>query len=117
MEIKGYCPHDLHRLCKIISRITPEYPAGKYLFLLYDNAAPRKTKYVNEFLKNGFLSLTTLRIHLSITMPLFSISRTENQHMVTGAFYDDIAAIQIEVTDETRVITLSALYFVQNNSK
>ena len=40
----------LDRLWKRIGRVRPEYPAGKQLFSLHDNAPPHKTKKVNEFL-------------------------------------------------------------------
>lgn len=32
----------LHRLWRRIGRVSPEYPAGKQLFLLHDNAAPHR---------------------------------------------------------------------------
>lgn len=47
----------LDRLWKRIGRVRPEYPAGKQLFLLHDNAPPHKTKKVNEFLMKKRISL------------------------------------------------------------
>ena len=40
----------LHRLWSRIVRVIPEYPEGKQLFLLHDNAPPHKTKKVKDFL-------------------------------------------------------------------
>ena len=89
----------LDRLWKRIGRVRPEYPAGKQLFLLHDNAPPHKTKNVNEFLMKKRISLINHPPYSPDLPPCDYFLFQKLKTKIKGTFYDDIPAIQAAVTE------------------
>lgn len=96
----------LHHLWKRIGRVRPEYPAGKQLFLLHDNAPPHKTKKVNEFLMKIEISLIDHPPYSPDLSPCDYFLFPKLKSKMKGAFYDDIPAIQAAVTEVLKNISI-----------
>lgn len=88
----------LHRLWSRIVRVRPEYPAGKQLFLLHDNAPPHKTLKVREFLNQKQICVIDHPPYSPDLSPCDYFLFPKLKIAMKGAFYDDIPAIQAAVT-------------------
>ena len=97
----------LDRLWERIGRVRPEYPAGKQLFLLHDNAPPHKTKKVNEFLMKKRISLINHPPYSPYLSPCDYFLSPKLKTKMKGAFYDDIPAIQAAVTEVLKNIPIN----------
>lgn len=94
----------LHRLWSRIVRVRPEYPEGKQLFLLHDNAPPHKTKKVNEFLMQKQICVIGHPPYSPDLSPCDYFLFPKLKTAMKGAFYDDIPAIQAAVTQVLKSI-------------
>lgn len=88
----------LHRLWSRIVRVRPEYPAGKQLFLLHDNAPPHKTLKVREFLNKKQICLIAHPPYSPDLSPCDYFLFPKLKTAMKGHFYDNVPAIQAAVT-------------------
>ena len=88
----------LHRLWLINVRVRPEYPKGKQLFLLHDNAPPHKTKKVNEFFMKKQICIIDYPPYSPDLSPRDYFLSPKLKTALKIAFYDDVPTIQEAVT-------------------
>ena len=88
----------LHRLWSRKVRVRPEYPEGKQLFVLNDNAPPHKTKKVYEFLIRKQICVIDHPPYSTDLSPCDYFLFLKLKNAINGAFYDDVPTIQAAVT-------------------